>query len=336
MSPLIEQITANDPTFKELKLGESAEKLFGDVSEIVEALGQNTHIDYVRIDRDFLPSLLGEPEKKAAVVKAIGKLPALRELRIMTGPVHANVLGEALQDASNLENLELGAVNLKGSVEDFKILEEALHGHQTLAKFALANFTVDRDDVSLNELVKALGSMPALKVVNLEVSKEASAHMDGDAFATLFDSSILEELRIVGFRLYPQHYDLIKESLKEPQCSLKKITLNRVGMANPCSMRMSEGLAVNCHLEVLDLSRNNIGDEGAIALANSLKQNKNLKHLRLWDNKDIGNEGYQALCEMLSDNSTLEKIDTPLGVSNEYCVKIGEVLKDKARAAIAA
>lgn len=106
-STLVERIASNDATLKELRLGETYTEYFADVGEIVSALSQNTVIDYVRIDRDFLPSLLGQPEKKAAVVTAIGKLPALRELRIMSGPVHANVLGLALSDASNLEYLEL-------------------------------------------------------------------------------------------------------------------------------------------------------------------------------------------------------------------------------------
>ena len=104
---LLKRIANNDPTLKEISLGDSADKYFHDVSEMVAALGSNTVIDYVRVDREFLPSLLGQPEKKAAVVNAIGKLPALRELRIMSGPVHANVLGIALTDAVNLENLEL-------------------------------------------------------------------------------------------------------------------------------------------------------------------------------------------------------------------------------------
>lgn len=104
---LLERIANNDPVLKEISLGDAADKYFSDVSEMVAALELNTVIDYVRVDRDFLPSLLGQPEKKAAVVSAIGRLPALRELRIMSGPVHANVLGKALTDAHNLENLEL-------------------------------------------------------------------------------------------------------------------------------------------------------------------------------------------------------------------------------------
>ena len=114
---LLQRIANNDPALNEISLGDSAEKYFNDVSEMVAALGSNTVIDYVRIDRDFLPSLLGEPEKKAAVVTAIGKLPALRELRIMSGPVHANVLGIALTDAVNLENLELVSQLVRHSQE---------------------------------------------------------------------------------------------------------------------------------------------------------------------------------------------------------------------------
>lgn len=109
---LVERIANNEAGLTEIKLGDSAENYFADVTEIVDALSKNTIIDYVRIDREFLPSLLGEPAKKAAVVTAVGKLPALRELRIMSGPVHANVLGLALKDAVNLENLELvGYIN---------------------------------------------------------------------------------------------------------------------------------------------------------------------------------------------------------------------------------
>ena len=104
---VVQQIAANDAKLQELSLGDAATKYFLDVTEMVDALQQNQVIESVRIDRDFLPSLLGQPEKKAAVVTAIGKLPALKSLRIMSGPVHAVVLGKALQDAAQLVTLEL-------------------------------------------------------------------------------------------------------------------------------------------------------------------------------------------------------------------------------------
>lgn len=104
---LVERIANNDPELKELRLADPAKNYFKDVSEIIDALRDNSYIEVVRIDRDFLPSLLGQPEKKAAVVKAIGQLKNLRELRIVSGPVHAVVLGCALKDAEQLESLEL-------------------------------------------------------------------------------------------------------------------------------------------------------------------------------------------------------------------------------------
>lgn len=192
----------------------------------------------------------------------------------------------------------------------------------------MANFTVDQEEVSLNDLVRALGTIGSLKKVVLESHKEAKSSFSGDALADLCATNKFEELRIANFRLYPQHYDLISAAVGK-STTLKTLRLNRVGMANPCSIKLATGLKVNSSLTLLDLSSNNIEDSGVTALAEALKENSTLEHLRLWDNKKIGVDGFKALSEMLEANKKITNIDLPSMLDSEYTTKIRDTMMEK-------
>ena len=93
---------------------------------------------------------------------------------------------------------------------------------------------------------------------------------------------------------------------------IEKLKLERNGIENVGCTSLSALLAdANCRLRVLDLSRNNIGAEGAITLANSLVNNTSLEHLNLLFNQ-IDREVYssvedafdRSLCNTTSINST--------------------------------
>lgn len=60
-------------------------------------------------------------------------------------------------------------------------------------------------------------------------------------------------------------------------------------------------------LKELDLAKNQIGDEGAIALSESLKTNATLNSLKLTENQ-IGNKGAFALSKNIQENTTLSGI----------------------------
>jgi hypothetical protein len=67
------------------------------------------------------------------------------------------------------------------------------------------------------------------------------------------------------------------------------------------AMEIAEGLKTNKTLQVLKLTDNGISDVGAVAIANALKQNSTLTHLSLQDN-DVTNEGAVAISEALDVN----------------------------------
>ena len=58
----------------------------------------------------------------------------------------------------------------------------------------------------------------------------------------------------------------------------------------------------------LNLGNNSIGDEGAIALSDSLKSNSTLTELNLESNS-IGDSGARSLSDSLKSNSTLTTLD---------------------------
>jgi hypothetical protein len=79
------------------------------------------------------------------------------------------------------------------------------------------------------------------------------------------------------------------------------VTVNRI---NACL-----GKILGCpKLVKLDLSVNNIGDDGAKQIADALKDNRSLKHLCLLDNK-IGDDGAKAIADALKDNHSLKTLD---------------------------
>jgi Ran GTPase-activating protein (RanGAP) involved in mRNA processing and transport len=57
-------------------------------------------------------------------------------------------------------------------------------------------------------------------------------------------------------------------------------------------------------IDRIDLDNNQIGDDGAQALATALEHNTTLNILSLWNNK-IGSTGAQALAQALAQNDTL-------------------------------
>jgi Ran GTPase-activating protein (RanGAP) involved in mRNA processing and transport len=81
---------------------------------------------------------------------------------------------------------------------------------------------------------------------------------------------------------------------------------NKIGSEG--AMALAEALKPNYTLTHLDLYYNTIGSEGAMALAEALKTNYTLTHLNLYYNK-IGSEGAKALIEALECNCTLTTLD---------------------------
>ncbi|KOO29893.1 hypothetical protein Ctob_015558 [Chrysochromulina tobinii] len=90
---------------------------------------------------------------------------------------------------------------------------------------------------------------------------------------------------------------------------------------------IAEALKVNAVLTKLWLNNNNIGPEGAIAIAEALKVNAVLTELSLWDNH-IGPEGAIAIAEALKVNAVLTSVDLRVNdIGDDGAKAIAEALK---------
>ena len=91
--------------------------------------------------------------------------------------------------------------------------------------------------------------------------------------------------------------------------TLEEVDLSENQVGNEGSARLAESLqASTCPLQRLDLGKNGIGNVGVRDLSGALLTNSSLAVLSLAGNS-VGEEGAQALAEMLSVNASLTSLD---------------------------
>lgn len=323
---IIESIRNNDPELKELRLAEEVEAYCTDISELIDAMAENTVIEYVRLDRDFLPSML--PEHAKSFFLALGKLKGLKDAQIWHAAIHVTLLADFINAARHIEALQLGCLDLEGSAEDFDLVSEALKEHPTLMSFSMSDFSLNNNTIAIDTLIETLAAIPNLRVVKLEVSharrrsivgseaaaRKVSVALSGQALAHLCSSKTLEELLLNRLNLTQADFEALAESIKAAP-SLKILALPHCNLDDEACIKLAEAIGQSTTLQKIDLSCNKLTDEGCITLASGLKGNGSVTFLRLWGNVKISNAGFDAVREMLEQNCVLERVPlmAPLG-----------------------
>ena len=82
---------------------------------------------------------------------------------------------------------------------------------------------------------------------------------------------------------------------------------NSIG--NEGAIAISESLKLNHSIININLDDNNIGNEGVIAISEALKHNHTITEIDLSENYNIGNEGAIAISEGLKHNHTITNIN---------------------------
>ena len=118
----------------------------------------------------------------------------------------------------------------------------------------------------------------------------------------------LKRLKISGVQLNPDSMKVLFLEHKFPRNLLYlNLSRNDIGCDGAATFA-SIGLCSNCLLQKLDLSHNNIGKTGVEALAMGLLSNSALQDLNLSYN-NIGGEGAKALAIGLQNNTTLLNLE---------------------------
>jgi Ran GTPase-activating protein (RanGAP) involved in mRNA processing and transport len=100
----------------------------------------------------------------------------------------------------------------------------------------------------------------------------------------------------------------ILQRLFDNDTTLTALTLEYNEIGDEGAKALAAALEQNTTIIQLDLGVNQIGDEGAKVLAVALEHNTTLTQLSLWDNQ-IGDEGAKALAAALEQNTTLTQLN---------------------------
>lgn len=350
---LIEQILHNDKELTELRFTEAPEAYCRNITDLCDAMKQNTVIDYIRIDRDFLPCMKNESDM-VEFFNAMGLISTLREVHIWHAAFPVQILLGFLQNARSLDYLEFGCLELSGTHDDWEAIAAVLKEHPTLRIFYMIDFSLYGDDGNVNTIVESLASVPNLEIVKMEVTSsrrrslvgnEAAmirpkVGLSGQSLATLIKTSTtLRELQLNRIHLSLHDYEAIANALKSTNSKeLKVLSLPHCELTDDGCSYLANAIATmnhDCTLEKLDLSCNKLTDEGCIMIASALKGNQSIKMLRLWGNVKISNAGFDALVDMLEVNCHLERV--PLMAPTEYGNRIdAALLKNRSKSSTAA
>lgn len=117
----------------------------------------------------------------------------------------------------------------------------------------------------------------------------------------------LQELDLKGLRLGDEGIIQICRGLRSEGCALKSLDISRNNIGDTGTLALAAVLSQNQTLVDLDLGHNNIGRDGAIAIANALTTNSSLQNMKL-NNNPIGEDGASSIGQALQGNHTLKTL----------------------------
>ena len=102
----------------------------------------------------------------------------------------------------------------------------------------------------------------------------------------------------------------LASALKSEHNGLKSLIISRTDISRATCAVLSASLKSNCcKIDRLDVSGNNLGDDGWLHFADAVKVNKSLKSLNLCRTRVISDKAPIALFKALEENTTLESVN---------------------------
>ena len=190
--------------------------------------------------------------------------------------------------------------------EDCKALSELLASSKHIEVLDIEENNISSDSVQL--IVDGLShNYTSLKNLDMSGSNFSSGNVLSLA-SVLRVNTRLKVLNIGYCNIQSSDSVSLAKALEEnttTQLQILRLTGNPVGSEG--AVAFTDMLAVNKSLTELDLDRCSIGGEGALAFSSMLKRNQFLK--RVWfKDGSVGVEGALKLIESLQQNTTLEKL----------------------------
>jgi len=147
---IIEEIRANKLVY--LHLNAVPEEYFGETSEMIAALRDNTSIESIQFDKDFIGCVFGR--ERGELLNQVAKLPNLKEVFLGDADLKVDAIATLLKNAKGLKNISLHRLVMQGIEKDFEGLAEILHQHDSLKGFRIEDCVASNENVDIAKMMK--------------------------------------------------------------------------------------------------------------------------------------------------------------------------------------
>ena len=167
---IIEEIRANEVV--NLHLTADPDEYFGDISEMIAALKDNTSIESIQFDKDFIGCVFGR--ERGELLDQVAKLPNLKEVFLGDAGLMVEFIVSLLKNAKSLRKITLHRLVMQGTQKDFDGLEAALYQHGSLKDFEMEDCVASNDDIDMEKIKTAGKNFNATSIDNPVHSKKSA------------------------------------------------------------------------------------------------------------------------------------------------------------------
>jgi hypothetical protein len=171
MTTIIEDIRANQVV--DLHLNAVPKEYFGKISEMVAALKDNTSIESIQFDKDFIGCVFGKG--RGELLNQVAKLPNLKEAFLGDAGLMVQVIVTLLKDAKGLKKITLHRLVMQGTQKDFDGLEAALYQHASLKDFQMNECVASNEDIDMEKIMNAGKNFSTTSMIDNPVHSKKSA-----------------------------------------------------------------------------------------------------------------------------------------------------------------
>jgi hypothetical protein len=148
---IIEDICSNQVV--DLHLQDVPAEYFGETSELIAALKDNTSIETIRFDKDFIACVFGK--ERGEVLDQVAKLPNLKEVHLGDAGLMVEAIVTLLKNAKSLRKISLHRLVMQGTQKDFDGLEATLYQHGALKDFQMEDCVASNDNIDMGKIMNA-------------------------------------------------------------------------------------------------------------------------------------------------------------------------------------
>nr|XP_061796643.1 NACHT, LRR and PYD domains-containing protein 12-like [Nerophis lumbriciformis] len=255
-------------------------------------------------------------KKLLLVVKASQKSD-LSECRLDKGSCH--LLASVLSSPSNLRHLDLG-------------------NHKRSAPRCQNNVSDEGVEILSKGLASPHCNLEVLNLSECKITKRGCVSL-AEALKKVTPSH-LQELDLIGNNLSDEGVEILSKGLASPHCILKILKLSWCSITKKGCVSLAEALKVtSSHLQELDLTGNNLSDEGVEILSKGLASPHciikvlNLEHCKITKldltKNNLSDEGVEILSKGLASPLCILKVLNlkTCKITSKGCVSLAEALK---------